>query len=251
MKRDLHIKRIAILLIFVTLQVFALDIPPEIKLPPPPNISKINLGVGLDVTQSDTDSSQGHLTLEVNGSKGFNEWIVEMFGAYGKVDGKQSVGKANGAFQFNRLMSGRAYYTFKATAEHDSIRNLKYRMQISPGVGYYVIKNPKNSLALESGLMYRNEEESHAKNDEWGGRFAERYTYTFKPKSRFWCNAEITPEYNLYDYILIAETGVETPLTKDISIRLVMRDVYDSAVEKNIGKNEFTLRASLVWSVMK
>lgn len=251
MKSYLHITRIAILSAFVAARIVALEIPPEIKLPPPPNINKINLGVGLNVTQSDTDSSEGHLTLEINGSKGFNEWMVEMFGAYGKVDGKQSVGKSNGSFQFNRLMSGRAYYSLKSTAEHDSIRDLKYRMQISPGLGYYVIKNPKNSLALESGFMYRSEEEAHARNDEWGGRFAERYTYTFKPKSRFWFNAEITPEHNLRDYILIAETGVETPLTKDLSIRLVMRDIYDNAVEENVGQNEFILRASLVWSVLK
>ena len=231
--------------------LFALDIPPEIKLPPPPRISEVKVGVGFNMIQSETDSTQGHLTLDVNGKKGFNEWIVNMFGAYGEVDGEQSVGKANGSFQFNRLMSGRAYYNIKTTAEHDSVRDLKHRLQISPGVGYYVIKNPKNSLALESGLMYRNEEQSGTINDEWGGRFAERYTYKFKTKSRFWYNTEITPEFELYDYIIVTEAGVETPLTKDINIQIAARDVYDSAVESDAEKNEFILRASLVWSVMK
>lgn len=232
------------------LSAFALDIPPEIKLPPPPHINNVKVGAGFNMIQSETDSLQGHLKLDIDGKKGFNEWIVEMLGAYGEVDGEQSVGKANGSFQFNRLISGRAYYNIRTTVEHDSVRELSYRLQVSPGVGYYVVRNQEHSLALESGLMYRGEKQAGARKDEWGGRFAERYTYKFKTKSRFWYNTEITPEFEYYDYIVVSETGIETPLTKDVNIQLMARDVYDSAVENDAKKNEFILQASLVWSVM-
>jgi len=233
------------------LQMYALDVPPEIKLPPPPSVNNVKLGAGFNMVQSETDTTQAHLTLDINGKKGFNEWIIQMFGAYGEVNGEQSIGQANGSFQFNRLMSARAYYNIKTTAEHDSVRDLKHRLQLSPGLGYYFVNNSKHTLALESGLMYRNEKQGDAVDDEWGGRFAERYTYKFNTKSRFWYNTEITPEFEFYDYIVVTESGVETPLTKDVNFQIVARDVYDSAVENDAKKNEFILRASLVWSLME
>jgi len=135
--------------------------------------------------------------------------------------------------------------------EHDAVRDLAHRLQTSPGLGYYVVQNPRHSLAMESGLMYRSESQGDTTSDEWGGRFSERYTYKFNTKSRLWYNTEVSPEFADYDYILIAEMGVETPMTEDLNLRFVARDVYDSAVDADAERNELILRASLVWSVMK
>ncbi len=148
--------------------------------------------------------------------------------------------------QYNHLFNERLYGGIRVEGLYDKIAAVDYRFTISPLLGYYIIKEPATSLAVEAGPSVVFEKVGGEENTYLGGRVAERYEYKFKSNARIWESAEwITQIDDDDNWIINAEAGVSAPIVKTLDVRLVVQDTYDNRPAPNRLKNDFKLIAGL------
>jgi len=156
---------------------------------------------------------------------------------------------AKGFSQYNHLFTERFYAGLRIDGLHDDISDVYYRFTISPLAGYYFIKNAKTSFSGDIGPSYIVEKVGNDGPRGYAGlRAGERFEHKFESKARIWETADITPEIDNWDnYLVNFEAGVDAPITKSLSARLVAQDVYDHEPSPGRLKNDFKLIAGLAY----
>jgi putative salt-induced outer membrane protein YdiY len=169
-----------------------------------------------------------------------DEALLGASGGYGEstdvqpADGKKDVTTKSADYlkgfgQWNHLFTEELYAGLRLDAIHDDIADVNYRFTLSPLLGYYFIKNPSTFLAAEIGPSFIYEQVGGDENSYVGARLAERFEHKFKGGARVWQTAEIIPQVDdVENFIVNFEVGVEAPLSKKSSLRVVLQDAYDN-----------------------
>ena len=199
-----------------------------------------SIAAGLTLTRGNSDTllvTAGALT-EKKGP--VNEWSLGADGAYGenKVTTGTGTNKTSQYVkntdmahlfgQYNHLFSEKFYGYLRVNALHDGISDLQYRLTIGPGAGYYLLKETNTTLAVESGAAVVFERLGNEDNSYATLRFAERFEHKFfEQKARLWQNAEILPQVDDFNnFIVNAEIGIETALSKKLSLQTFVVDNF-------------------------
>jgi len=155
--------------------------------------------------------------------------------------------KGNG--QWNHLFTERLFGGLRVDAVADAVADIDYRLTLSPLLGYYFIKSPNTSLQGYIGPAYVVEKVGGNGARGYAGlRLGERFDHKFANGARIWQTVDITPEIELWEnYVVNFEVGVEAPLTKALSTRLVLQDTYDNQPAAGRLKNDLKLIAGLAY----
>lgn len=215
-----------------------------------PTAWKSSAAVGVTLTSGNSD------TMMVNGSVlsekkwGKHELSLGAGLTYGEDDDSVNASSVNGFAQYNRLFSDRFYAYGRADALHDDIAEVAYRVTLGPGAGYYFIKNDKITLSGEAGpgIVFERlfDEDDRA---YWTIRFGQKFTWKINERSRFWEMVDYSPKVDEWvdDYVLTAEAGIETDITKHLALRVVAQDVYRSRPAQDREENDFRLMAGVAY----
>ncbi|OQC65887.1 MAG: hypothetical protein BWX48_02067 [Verrucomicrobia bacterium ADurb.Bin006] len=210
--------------------------------------SSAAISVALTRGNSETLMVNGSVLSEKKWSR--NELSLGAGVTYGEDEDSVNASSINGFAQYNRLFSDRFYGYGRVDALHDDIADVDYRVALSPGVGYYFIKNDKITLSGEAGpgIVF---ERLHNMDDEayWTVRFGEKFTWQINDRSRFWQTLDYVPRVDAWDedYVLTAEAGIETDITNHLSLRVVAQDVYRSLPPEDRKENDFRLMAGVAY----
>lgn len=177
-------------------------------------------GYGENTTQDPVDGSDEHNTTDQY-AKGFGQW--------------------------NHLFTERLYGGVRLDALYDNIAGVDYRFTAGPLVGYYLIKNARTFLAVEAGPGFVAENLRDRPSEQyWILRFAERFEHKFNDKSKVWQSAEFVPRIDDFgDYVINAEVGVSSMITKSVDLRVVLQDTYRSEPPPGRKANDLKLIAGL------
>ncbi len=146
--------------------------------------------------------------------------------------------------QYNRLFSEKFFGYARVEGLHDDIADIQYRFTFSPGAGYYFIKNQRTLLSGEIGPGYVIEEQGGESDDYITLRIAERFEYKISATAKLWQSLEFLPQVDDWEnFIINAELGVETSLTKSFGLRAFIQDTYDN--EPAPGRKENDLKVLL------
>jgi hypothetical protein len=180
-------------------------------------------------------------------SAGYGENQTTVNGA--KVDSTTD-SYVRGFGQWNHLFTPRIYAGVRLSGEHDDIADLTYRFIGSPLAGYYFIKETNALVAAEFGPSYVREKFfSQDVHDYIGLRLAERGEYKFSTGAKIWESFEYIPKVEDFgNYLVTAEAGVSAPVSKALSVSLVMQDTYKSVPATGKLKNDFKLIAGLSYN---
>ena len=187
--------------------------------------------------------SRDELLLGASAGYGENET-----GTRAPNDNKKDVTQKylKGFGQYNHLFNERLYGGIRVDELYDKIAAVDYRFTVSPLLGYYIIKEPATSLAVEAGPSVVFEKVAGEENTYAGGRVGERFEHKFKTGARIWQTLEwITQLDDSDNWLLNAEAGVSAPIVKGLEIRLVAQDSYDNQPAKDRLKNDFKLIAGV------
>lgn len=181
-------------------------------------------------------------TMGINSARKWSkdEALLGASGGYGestdvqRADGQPDKTTKNADYlkgfgQWNRLFSEKLYGGLRLDAIHDDIADVNYRFTLSPLLGYYFIKDASTTLAAEVGPSFVYEQVGGDESSYVGARLAERFEHKFKGGARIWQTAEIIPQVDdVENFIVNFELGVEAPLSKKSSLRVVLQDAYDN-----------------------
>jgi putative salt-induced outer membrane protein len=220
----------------------------------PPWDATASVGLTLTRGNSKTVLFTGNLQAAKKWQK--NELNLGLDGVYGENNDVESAESIRGFGQFNRLFSERAFGYLRVEALHDGIANIDYRLTVSPGGGYYFLKTTNTTLRAEIGPGYIYEKigsatvngefkPSHSKS-YMTLRVAERFDHKLNDRVKIWQTAEYLPQVDQFsNYIINAEVGIETAMTKHLSQQTLLQNSYDNDPAPGRHKNDLKLIAAL------
>jgi putative salt-induced outer membrane protein len=254
MKR-LMLMGVGLLLLLLFNTGFSQENLPTVKTNPPWEGS-VSVGLTLTRGNSETLLFTANAAAQRKGPK--HEFLLGADGTYGEStdqdtdDTDRTAALAHGFGQYNYLFTERFYGYARLDALHDAIANIHYRFTVGPGVGYYFIKDPKTTLAGEFGpgfvheRVHNDDRDRDDTEDYIMLRFAERFEHKFNPNVRLWQSVEFLPQIDRWhNYIINAEVGVETTLTKRLSLRTFAQDTYDNEPAEGRKKNDLKIVTAL------
>lgn len=185
------------------------------------------IALGLTATAGNSDSAVGTANIRAHWKAPRDEWTSGSEAAYGKVNSVKNNEMLHAFSQYNHLFSERWYGYARADGLHDSIADVTYRVTGSAGAGYYFIKANQTFLAGEFGPAVLHEKLDGEYHTFPVVRLAERFEHKFDGHARLWQNVEfLPPATSPRDFLVNAEIGVETPLTKHLSLQTFVQDNF-------------------------
>ena len=204
---------------------------------------------GISLTRGNTDSALFTARAQAGRKSAKDELSLGADATYGEQNSVRNAESIHGYAQYNRLFSERAFGYLRVDGLHDGIADVDYRLALSPGGGYYFIKNDKTRLSLEIGPGFIYEKQGNDTVGYLTFRAAERFEHKFGDRARVWQSVEWLPQVDhMKNYLLNAEIGVETALTKKLSLQVYAQDSYDNEPAPNRKSNDMKLVSAIKYS---
>ena len=186
-----------------------------------------SITLGATATAGNVNSALATGNFQTHKKTPLDEWNLGVDAAYGEVSSVKNNETLHGFVQYNHLFSERWYGYVRGDALHDGIADVAYRFTFSPGAGYYFIKDKETSLAGEVGpaILYEKLDDEYHTYPTL--RLAERFEHKFDGHARLWQNVEFLPPFtDPRAFLVNAEVGVDTPLSKHLSLQTYVQDNY-------------------------
>jgi putative salt-induced outer membrane protein YdiY len=201
--------------------------PGTVTPPAPPAKWQNTATFGATVAKGNSDSVL--LTAALNSQKktARNEYDLEADASYGEQDNIESVDRLHGSAQVNHLYSPRLYSYLRADALHDAIAGIDYQVSLSPGAGYYFLKSTNTTLSGEAGPGVAIERLGDVHDTYATLRIGQKYDHKFSANVHLWESVDFQPEIDRFEkYSIDFEVGVETIITKTLSLKTMLQDNY-------------------------
>lgn len=198
---------------------------------------------GFTLTSGNSDTVLGTASLLSLKKWELNELSAGVNGSYGEVEGVKNNELVRGTVQYNRLLGDTdSYFYGKADLLHDSVADVEYRLSVSPGYGYYFVKNDRTKLSAEVGPGYIFEKLGSGEDDYLTLRVGERFEHKISERARLWQSLEFMPQVEEFaNYLIVAEIGIESDLTEKMSLRVSFQDNYDNRPAPGRKSNDLRL----------
>ena len=206
-----------------------------------------SLSIGLNLSEGNTDTALGHASLRAvrEEKEDYLRFLLE--GTYGETNDETTTQKARGQVQYRHHLDGSFLYT-DLDGQHDDPAEVDYRVIAGGGLGKYLARDERALVSAEIGLGYLWEKIKGDEDDHVVLRLAQRGNWELSTKAKIWESVEFVPKAEtLDDYLIIGEAGVETSITKQIYLRLVAQDRYDSVPAAGVEHNDISLISALTW----
>lgn len=175
-----------------------------------------------------------------------NEYKLGGTGAYGSQNSKENVNNYGGFAQWNHLFTDRFYGYLRADALRDVIADLDYRVNVGPGIGYYLIKGTNTTLSAEAGGGMQYEHLGDNYSSYGTARFAENFEHKFNDRARVWQKAEILPQVDKFqNYVVNFEIGIEASISASVSLKTYLDDTYVSEPAAGRYRNDMKIVSGL------
>jgi len=214
--------------------------------------------LGATLTRGNSHTFLGAIVLAAKRKWTEDELLFGANAGYGENTVDTSNGKEDhttdsyvkGFGQYNHLFTTRTYAGLRLAGEHDDVAHLNYRATVSPLLGYYFLKETNQFLAGEIGPSYIQEKFFHESEHEYMGlRIAERGEHKFPTGAKIWEGVEWLPKVqDFQNYLVNAEAGVSAPISKALSLSLILQDTYKSEPANGKQKNDLKLIAGLSYN---
>ena len=223
--------------------------------PPPETLGWVTTAAaGLTLTRGNSENFLATLSLDTKRKWEKNEAFLGVSGGYGDST-VNNVNTKNTEFvqgfgQFNHLFSDRFYGGLRLDGQYDGIAGIDYRAKITPMVGYYLIKNEKMTLSAEAGPSAVFEHlQGESARSYLAARFAENFEYKLTATTKVWETLAYIPEIDDWanNYLLNLEVGIDTAITKQLSLRVVFQDMYASQPAEGRKSNDLRLLAGVAY----
>lgn len=205
------------------------------------------IALGLTLTSGNTDTVMLTADARTQRKKHPTEWSFGLSASYGEVEDVKSTELLRGYGQFNRLFGEYWFGYLRADGLHNDITGVDYRFTVGPGLGRYLIKRTQTTLRVEAGGTFLWERVAGIEKDYVAVRFAERFEHKISDRVRMWQSAEFLPAVEDWsDYVLNMEAGIDSALSKSLSLRVYLQDIYDSKPAPGRKPNDLRLVSALV-----
>lgn len=189
--------------------------------------SSFDFGAAMTSGNSDTLFVTASLTLDKE--VGRNEFFANMAYAYGEDGDAVTTDEILLTASWKQLYSERNYRGFRLDGRHDELADIAYRIGISGLFGHYFKRDDSTQFSVEGGFGYTFEEQGEISDSFVNFYAGERFSHWLTDYTRlFQSLALFGAVSDLGDYQLIAEFGLETYLSQDLSFKFFVQNKYEN-----------------------
>ena len=209
-----------------------------------------SIALGVTMTDGNSDTLLGNISLLKLRTRDAYSLRFGLDYAYGEDNSEKNTDNAKGIAEYRYGLSESAYVFSTLSALYDDIADIDYRVVLAAGPGYYLMKSDRVTLGVEAGPAFITEEVGDEQNDDLAFRVGERYDRVLSATAKCWQALEYLPIVDDFsDYLLNAEIGVEAAINASASIRLVLKNAYDSTPATDREKSDTTVIGALAYQL--
>ena len=198
------------------------------------------------------EKGENEVNLGVDGVYGENEVTIDRGTPLERKESQTSAESIHAYGQYNRLFTERLFGYFRAEGLYDKIAGIDYRVSLSPGAGYYFIKQANLFLRGELGPGYVFEKlagtggQPAVTHDYATLRVAERGEWKINARAKIWESVEYLPQVDRFqNYVINSELGLDTAITAHLSQVTFIQDTYRGEPAEGRYHNDFKLVAGV------
>ena len=223
--------------------------------PPPPAKAKgpklwnTDIQLGMNLRYGTTHSQEYLATASSTYGKDRLREPLDYQFIYGKALGVISANRMTGSSKTDFDLSKKVYVYNIAGAGYDQVQKIDQQYEIGPGMGFETINHPKSHFVLKTELGFSFMEQFRSDGSDkttYSARIAEIFTWQVWDKLTADGRFEFYP--NLQDignYRVRMEGTLRYPLLKNLSLNLVVIDLYDTEPVLGVTKNDMQIRSAL------
>jgi putative salt-induced outer membrane protein YdiY len=215
--------------------------------PPKPKHWNSEVQLGLNLRYSTRDQQEALVIAKTTYSKGRFREILDYNFAYGETEEVLTSHRMGGSSKTEWDITPRFYTFGLGGASYDEIRKIERQWEINPGVGYQWFKKPDFAFKTEIGMGYQDQIFSNGREVEaFSGRLAGIFTWRIWDKLLADGKAEYFPNVEAADeYRLRLESTLRYPLLKNLSLNIIVIDLYDTQAPPGVENNDLQVRSAL------
>ncbi len=212
---------------------------------------KTSITLGGTLTDGNSESRQANVAIVTEGERAALGAIrVGAEANYGEstVDETTETTVENGKLygEVRKTLSEFSFTYLTGSLLYDDMAAIDYRATVGPGFGLYLVKRDAVSFSVEAGAGYIWEDVGEVEDDYMVCRAAERLDWNISERSKIWQTVEYLPKAEEFDiYLMNAEVGIEAALNGSMSLRVVLKQRYDSEPAAGLEKGDTTLIAGI------
>jgi len=215
---------------------------------PPKKIWDSSLTAGLTLCKGNSDTLLGTLQIDGVRKQDKNEIDIGANLTYGENQGVKNNDLYRAHIQYNRAFTERFYGSMRVEGMRDGIADIKHRVVISPGVGYYFIKSASGFLRGETGPGYIFERRGHEDRNYTIFRIAERGEWILSKTAKTWEYVEILPQVDRSSNVIVnSEVGIEVAINTSLSLRSYIQDTFNNEPAKDRKQNDLKLVTGIAY----
>jgi len=169
-----------------------------------------------------------------------NEFFSNITYAYGEDEGTTTTQEVLATASWKRLFSAENYSGLRLDGRHDELADINYRIGLSALLGHYFIRNESTQISLEGGLGYTWEEQGGVPDGFFNLYLGERINHWVTDYTRVYQSfAAFEPVDDFDDFRLIAELGLETYLSQNLSFKVFLQNQFENTPANLREENDF------------
>ncbi len=202
---------------------------------------------GLNLRYSTKDQQEALVIAKSTYAKDRLREILDYSFNHGQINGVQSANRMNGSSKTEYDLSPRVYAFGLGGASYDEIRRIDRQFEVNPGIGYQWLKTPDLVLKTEVGFGYQDQFYSNGREvNSFSGRLAGIYTWRIWDKLMADGRMEYFPNVEAFNqYRFRFESTLRYPLMKNLSLNMILIDVYDTQSPPNVDHNDLQIRSAI------
>lgn len=209
-----------------------------------------SIALGVTMTDGNSDALLGTASYLHDRKRDAYTLRLGLDGAYAETEDETTTENVKGVGEYRRNVAERCYVLGNLTALYDSIADVDYRVILTIAPGYYLMKNDAATLSVDVGPAYITEKVGDVENDDVALRAGQRYERQLSATAKTWQAIEYLPLVDDFDdYLLNAEIGIEAAINSSASIRLVVKNAYDSTPAADREKSDTTVIGAIAYQL--
>lgn len=221
--------------------------PAPAEKPKGPKLWNTEMQFGLNLRYSTRDQQEALVVAKSTYGKNKFRQIFDYSFVYGETEGVQSANRMSGSTKTEYDMTSKIYAFGLAGASYDEVRQIDRQFELNPGLGYQWIKKPNFAFKSEVGFGYQDQFFANGREVEtYSARLAGIFSWRIWDKLMADWRIEYFPNIEAIDeYRVRFESTLRYPLLKNLSLNLIVIDLYDTQAPPNIENNDLQVRYAL------
>jgi len=211
-----------------------------------------DLAIGFNISRGNTENYLLTVLGNAKLEEGDDIWHFGVNGALGETTDRDTdvdtdTNESVDIFgNYKHLFTDRFYGGINTSFRYDDIADVDYRFIISPGLGYFLVKNENFDFYVEAGPSYVFEELGGIDDEYISIRAAEGFNWQISETAKIYHHLEWIRSLEESDkWLLSGNLGIEAELSSLFSLVVLFQDDFDNLPAVGLGKNDFSVISAL------